>query len=417
MLAESDSDRQPVTAPEARAVAERLASDVPGLADDMLAYLTARIPEIELDDEARALTLASCASNLETALSMLRHGIPGTRAEPPVAALEHARHMAAHGVSINATLRFYRLGHAWFWNLWVAALGAEVADTARLSEILQETSAFSFTYLDAVSTAVSDELLAERDRRQRRIAAQREELVLRIIAGETVDVGRAERTLGFGVAARHLAFVAWAEGDAAELERSAAAFAALLGTGRPLLVAQGGSEIAGWQRLDTDAPDAVRRAVAVAADLPPDVRVAVGTPGAGIDGFRAGHAEARRAERCARLAGSRAATITSFDDVRYVDLLSRDLPAARAFVAAELGGLAAGDERSEVLRGFLRVLLDKEGDATATAAALGLHRNTVRQRLARAEELRGRPVTHNGAELRAALALADALGEAVLRED
>lgn len=417
MDAEADAAQRPVTAPEARAIAERLAGELPALADGMLAYLSERIPEIGMDAEARELTRASCASNLEAGLSMLRHGIPGARAEPPVAALEHARHMAAHGVSIDATLRFYRLGHAWFWRHWVAAVGAQVADGARLSEILQETAAFSFAYLDVVSTAVSVELLAERDRRERRITAQREELVLMILAGEAVDPARAELTLGFGFAAPQLAFLCWTDGDPAELERSAAAFAALLGSGRPLLVARGGAEIAGWQRLDSDAPSAVPHAVAAASDLPPGVRLAIGTPRSGLDGFRAGHEEARRAERCARLAGPGAAAITVFEDVRYLDLLSRDLPAARAFVASELGGLATADERSESLREFLRVLLEKEGNATATAAALGLHRNTMRQRLARAEELRGLPVTRRGAELRAALALADAFGAAVLSDD
>ena len=139
-------------------------------------------------------------------------------------------------------------------------------------------------------------------------------------------------------------------------------------------------------------------------------------PGLGVEGFRASHEQARDAQRCARIAGRRAAAVTSFESIRFVDLLSRDLPAARAFVESELGDLAAGDERSEGLREFLLVLLEKEGDATATAAALGVHRNTVRQRLARAEELRGRPVTQNGAELRAALALTHALGAAVLRD-
>jgi len=416
MHVEPDAAGPPVTAPEARAVAERLSADIPALANSMFAYLTARIPEVDMDAEARSLTLASCASNLEAALWMLRHEIPGTRAEPPVAALEHARHMAAHGVSINATLRFYRLGHAWFWNLWVDALGTQIADGVRLAAVLQETSAVSFAYLDEISTAVSVELLAERDRRVRRLTAQREDLIVRILAGETVDAARAERTLGFAFSARHLAFICWTEGDPADLERTAAAFAALLASGRPLLVAHGGAEIAGWQQLDTDASGAVARAVAAAAELPPGARIAVGTAGLGVEGFRAGHEDARQAQRCARIAGPRAAAITSFEDIRFVDLLSRDLPAARAFVAAELGGLATGDERSEALRGFLRVLLEKEGDATATAAALGVHRNTVRQRLARAEDLRGRPVTQNGAELRAALALTEALGTGVLRD-
>jgi len=123
---------------------------------------------------------------------MLRHEIPGTRAEPPVAALEHARHMAAHGVSINATLRFYRLGHAWFWNLWVDALGTQIADGVRLAAVLQETSAVSFAYLDEISTAVSVELLASVTAACA-AHAQREDLIVRILAGETVDAARAER--------------------------------------------------------------------------------------------------------------------------------------------------------------------------------------------------------------------------------
>ena len=39
---------------------------------------------------------------------------------------------------------------------------------------------------------------------------------------------------------------------------------------------------------------------------------------------------------------------------------------------------------------------------------------TKQQRLERAEALRGRPVTQHGAELRAALAIAEALGDEVL---
>ena len=80
----------------------------------MFDYLAAQIAELKEDETTRALTLASCASNLESLLSMIRHGIAADRAEAPVASLAHARHMAARGASIDATLRFYRLGHAWF---------------------------------------------------------------------------------------------------------------------------------------------------------------------------------------------------------------------------------------------------------------------------------------------------------------
>lgn len=395
-----------VEAPETRALADQLISELPSLAQGMFDFLTARIPEIALDEELRGLTLASCMSSIEVGMTMVRHGIPAERTEAPVASLEHARAMAARGLSIDDTLRFYRLGHAYFWDLWIAALSASVTDIARLSELLRETASFMFAYTDIVSTQVSVELLAERDRRQRRITAQREEVVAAILAGEPVDAAAAERTLGFTFSPRHVAFVCWTTGDTADLEAAALEFAASLGPGRPLLVAHGGAEISGWQAVD----GSLR-----AAPAPPaGVRIATGSTQRGLDGFRATHDEAYRAQRFARLASRAAEPVTRFEDVRYLDLLTRDLPAARAFVADELGALAGDDDRARRLREFLGVLLTHDGNATATAAALGLHRNTARQRLERAEELRGRPVTQHGAELRAALAIAEALGDEVL---
>lgn len=394
-----------VDAPETRALADQLISELPALAQGMFDFLTARIPEIALDEELRGLTLASCMSSIEVGMTMVRHGIPAERTEAPVASLEHARAMAARGLSIDDTLRFYRLGHAYFWDLWIATLSISVRDAARLSELLRETAAFMFAYTDIVSTQVSVELLAERDRRQRRITAQREEVVAAILAGEPVDASAAERTLGFTFGPRHMAFVCWTTGDAADLEAAALEFAASLGPGRPLLVAHGGAEISGWQAVSASAGR---------PGLPAGVRIATGSVQRGVDGFRATHDEARRAQRFAQLASRAAEPVTRFEAIRYLDLLTRDLPAARAFVAEELGALAHDDERSRRLREFLGVLLAHDGNATATAATLGLHRNTARQRLERAEALRGRPVTQHGAELRAALAIAEALGDEVL---
>ena len=246
-----------VEAPEARALAGRLAPELPVLAQGMFDFLTERIPDIGLDDELRGLTLASCSSSIEVGLSMVRHGIPASRTEAPVASLEHARAMAARGLSIDDTLRFYRLGHAFFWDMWIGVLSAEIDDPTRLAEILRQTAAFMFAFTDVISTQVSVALLAERDRRQRRITAQREEVAAALLAGETDDVAAAERTLGFALAPRHVGFVCWSEGDGADLEQAATRFAASVGAGRPLLIARGGAELVGWQALGADDEGAV----------------------------------------------------------------------------------------------------------------------------------------------------------------
>src|SRR5438876_9373145 len=121
-----------VTIGEARDRPVARARDPDRLAGDMYAFLAARIPEARADPELAALTRASCASNIEAVVAMIRHGIPASATEAPVTALEHARAMAARGAGIDATLRFYRLGHAFFWDQWSAALVDAVPDRDRL---------------------------------------------------------------------------------------------------------------------------------------------------------------------------------------------------------------------------------------------------------------------------------------------
>ncbi len=384
-------------------------------AHEMFDFIAGEIEQVGSDPETVALTMASCVSTVETGLTMVRHGIPVERAEAPVAALEHARHMAARGISVDTTLRFYRLGHAFFWQWWIAALSEQIDDAPRLAAALAETATFSFAYVDAVSAEVTAELLAERDRRERRITAMREDIVEEILSGTAVDPAAVQRTLGFSFERPFVAFLCRGEGAPAALESAAAALVTALGAERPLLLAHGADSLIGWvhvppgERVD---PIALARATEAAA---PDVHVAVGSVASGEEGFRSSHDEAIRAQRVASLTGESAPSFTRFEDVALVDLLSADLPSARAMVRRELGALAQDDERSALLRDFLRIYLGASGNQTAVAAALGVHRNTVRQRLARSEELRGRPVTHHGSELLAALLLADALGASVLQ--
>src|SRR3954453_23438785 len=100
-----------ITVREGGALAAALTPEVPTLAEAMLEYLLERIPEAGGDEEIEGLTLGSCSSNIEQALSMVRPGNPGRATGAPVTALEHARAMAARGRSVDVMLRFYRLGH------------------------------------------------------------------------------------------------------------------------------------------------------------------------------------------------------------------------------------------------------------------------------------------------------------------
>ena len=94
--------------------------------------------------------------------------------------------------------------------------------------------------------------------------------------------------------------------------------------------------------------------------------------------------------------------------------MSCDLDLARAFVAAELGALAVDGRREDDERRALLAVLDAQGGLAAAAEELGVHRNTVLQRMRRAEDRRGSPATVRLAELHAALRLVDVLGPVVL---
>lgn len=396
---------------EIRALSAGWLARIDRLADGMYAHLRERITVLDAHPELHGLTRASCSSNVETILSMLANGIPSSATEAPVTALEHARAMATVGAEVDDTLRFYRLGHGWFLERWTTALSERIGDRDALLAGLASTAAFALEYIDVVSTRVSAEHLAERERRQRRAVVLRGDLVRALLGGEEVDVAAAERTLGHRFAGPQTAFVCWSTREGPELERVAAAVAEALGPGRPLLVLESPRVLGGW--VSSPAAPVDREALTAAARAAgPHVGVALGGTRPGLDGFVASRREADRARRVAGLLRERPPAVW-FQDVAALDLLTADLPAARAFVRGELGELARDDEATAAVRRTALAVIAPRGGVMAAARELDLHRNTVLQRLHRAETLRGAPVAERSEELFLALTLACGLDPAV----
>lgn len=396
-----------------RGVAAALLGDVSGLADDMLTYLVDRIPEVGGDAELRGLTLGSCSSNLEAVLSMFRHGIDVSAAEAPVTALEHARAMAARGHSVDVMLRFYRLGHEYFTEKLSGSLADWIDDPAVALRTFADLERFGFRYIDRISSLVAAEYVAELVRRQNQARADRDDVVRALLAGERVDSGRAERVLSHRLTGRQVGFVCWVNDRGVDLDGFAKRVGRCLGDGAPLVVADGPLAVWGWASTTGEVKSSTMAAELAGSE---PVHLAVGSPHPGAAGFRATHLEAIRTRRVVELSGRAAPSITEFDDVALVDAIARDLDTARAFVAAQLGDLAGdgGKERGE--RAALLAVLDAQGSLTAAARTLGIHKNTVLQRVRRAEERRGRPATVKLAELHAALLVCDVLGASVLPE-
>ncbi|UXA18081.1 CdaR family transcriptional regulator [Mycobacterium sp. SMC-4] len=408
---ESAGDR--VAGPD---LAASLLANVSILADDMLHYIVGRIPEAGADAELRGLTLGSCSSNIEAALSMVRHGIDAAAAEAPVTALEHARAMASRGHSVDVMLRFYRLGHEYFTETLSATLADSSVDPAVALRIFVDLERFGFRYIDRISSLVAAEYVAELDRRQNQARAERADAVRALLAGERVDVARAERVLGHRLTGRQVGFVCWADERGADLEGLAGQVGRGLGTGHSLVVSDGPLAVWGWASISGDPPPALADLQAKLCEGAERAHIAVGSPHLGTSGFRASHVEAVRTRRVIELSGRAAPTITEFTDVALVDAIARDVDTARAFVAAALGDLAQGDAKGHAERAALLAVLDAQGSYVTAARVLGIHRNTVLQRVRRAEQRRGRPATVKIAELHAALVVCDVLGASVLRE-
>jgi DNA-binding PucR family transcriptional regulator len=318
------------------------------------------------------------------------------------------------GIPLAAELRGYRLGHGWLWDRWMRALQERIGDPDELIAAQDVSSALIFAYVDRVSGVLVEEYGTERERMMRGATQLRAETVRAILSGEPIDEETLHGRLGYDIRRRHVAMrVTSTTSEVRGLERAAREAAAAVAAGEPLIVPSGAASMDVW----AGSYEAVDTTRLERYEPPEGIRVAFGRPAAGLEGFRRSHHEAIQAARVASLARDRGRQVVGYAQVELVSLLASDLPRARAFVATQLGPLAAADEPSQRLRETLRAFLAAGGRSMRAAKELYVHQNTVTYRVKRAEELLDRRVTEHPIELTCALLLADTLGPAVLAEE
>ena len=377
--------------------------------------LATRIDELRGDPGLIDLLGASVEGNVETILHVLRHGLPPREVEPPLAAMEYARRLAQRGVPVNALVRAYRLGQAHLMEWAFAELerpGPE--DPADVAAVSQRIVLTVFDYVDHVSQQVVDVYEGERDRWLENRHAIRLALIRDVLDGRSPtgpdDRRATESVLGYAFSPVHLGLVLWLDGPPVAgpplvaLERCALELGDAMGAaGRPLVVPWDAESA--WVWLPGDAATIPSREAATAAvtRAGEPVRVACGAPAAGVEGFRATHEQALRARTVTLAAGEDAPVVTLFDEVGAVSLLCADLDGATAWVRRVLGPLADPGPSRARLRETLRVFLATGGSNTATAGRLGVHPNTVKYRVRRAREARGRPIGDDRLDVELAL--------------
>lgn len=325
---------------------------------------------------------------------------PGQPVPPNLSTLQLdlARDLVRRGLD-SAALNAFRSGQNAAWQRWMSLCFEMTADTDELRELLAVSATSIATFVDETIAALSVRMDAERDQLTSGPQAERRDMIALLLQGAPVSHGRAEAVLRHRLDGPHTAAVVWADtpaSDLARLEQVAEASMRAAGTRQRLTVAANAATL--WVWLPVAIPPA-REQLEPVLRQNPEVRVAIGTPARGAEGFRRSHREAVEASRLiARVAAP--ASLVTFEEVELVTLVEQDPLKAREFTRRVLGDLAqAPVELHETVRTYLRLL----GNTSATAKQLFTHRNTVIRRLTRADHLLPRPLHEDPLRIAAAL--------------
>jgi DNA-binding PucR family transcriptional regulator len=384
-----------------------------------------QIPELRGDDRVMELLGPSVEGNVDTLLHALRYDIPVLRVEAPTAALEYARRLAQYGVPVNALVRAYRLGQRRMNELVFDELRRiDIPDAIRYT-VLEAITATMFEYIDWVSQQVVAVYEDERDRwleNQNSLRAVRVREVL--AATKAVDIDAATTAIRYPLRWHHLALVVWypdvgTEGDElVRLQRFVRDLGQAAGAGAgPLFVAADRTCGWGWLPYRAAALDAAAKVRQFALGRPDSPSVAIGTMAAGVEGFRQSHRAADAARRVAIIGAQPEPTVVAATDPGLVvaSLLGGDVPDTRAWVGNVLGDLAGDNDNDARLRETLRVFLGCGCSYKLAAEQLNLHFNSVKYRVGRAVDRRGRDIGTDRLDVELALLVCHWYGAVILQ--
>lgn len=428
---ENPAARQPGAGADDGVIAKAAATIVSSLEDQVeditrstQELLVTEIAELRGDTLLLQLLRDTVASNIDTFFSAIRHRIPIKHIEPPAAAVEYARRLAQREVSTNALVRAYRLGHQTVLKTALEEIRGSGLDPKLSLGVYELIAEVSFDYIDRISQLVIVIYQDERDRWLGNRNTMRALRVRDLIAGGDVDIDAVIAAIRYPLRRIHIAFIIWCpESDRGDELRSMERFvhkvAESIGAAEsPLFISI--DHVTGWAWIPLSpraAPDALGRIRAFAETATDAPWIAAGNPLPGVDGFRRSHQQARDARSVAIASGGNVPRFIAASDpgLAVAALVGNNLEAASAWVAEVLGPLSSPTESDQRLRETLRVFLRAGSSNKAAAEELHLHINSVKYRVHRAVERRGRPISDDRIDVEVALILCEWFGAAVLR--
>ena len=364
------------------------------LADSTLGRLRDRVPAWMLEtafsrDEIHDFARAS----LRTQLHSFRSGVlPESCPEVDAAGAMAVAKMGELKVLLNA----YRVCQMSLWEAWLDLVEASVEGAEQRHKLLTRGSEFFSRYAGLLSDYVADIYQRELEHAARDAGGRRLHAIRGLLEGKPLAVSGLDLNLD----QYHLGLVAWGEaGEAAARELAAT-------LGRLLLIVEPMNRT--WWGWICGARPFDRTEERKLESFRPSSRasIALGLPAFGETGFRATHHQAQRA----RWFGGRAElSVIRYADVAIESLAGENQEDARAFVDRELRGISDDSTASKRLRETLTAYFAAGNNAASAAATLGVHQQTVANRLRTVEDRLGHPIGARRIELEVALRLRAAM--------
>ena len=350
-------------------------------------------PDPEYTEGVRAAVSAALDFGIEAIERSEEHPPP-----MPTVLLSQARLAARHGIKLETVLRRYLAGYTLLGDFLIEeSERCGPLDAASLKRLLRVQAAL----LDRLIAAVSEEYEREAQARPGSAEQRLAKRVERLLEGQRLDTSQ----VPYDFEAAHLGLIAKGPG----VEEAIRELARPLDR-RLLLVSRGEGTVWAWlggrHPLDPEqlGPTLLER-------LPAEVFLALGEPGEGLAGWRLTHRQAR--------AGLPIALRSTVALVRYADvaLLASMLQDELLTTSLHRLYLAPLDDQHSgraSLRETLRAYFAAERNISSTAAALGVNRKTVVNRLRVIETTIGRSLASCAAEIEVSLRIED-LGQPASR--
>ncbi|WP_326709905.1 helix-turn-helix domain-containing protein [Streptomyces sp. NBC_01474] len=315
-----------------------------------------------------------------------------------------ARTLARRGLDLGILLKVYWVAQQSVFQFLTEVIDGAGEDAPARDEILVFLWGLGGQWMaDAVESLI-ETYYEERQRLRDDAVIRRAETIEALLGDAPPSADDATRLLGHPLSHWQTAYVVRApEAGSSTTEAMldvANAVAQALGTSRPLTMVAGSRDLWCWVATPHE-PDLAQLPGLASALQQAGMQAAIGRPGPGIQGFRASHAEARAAENLA-LKAAHGRALVRYDEEELLVLVSAQETLMRRMVAREVGQLCGADKNLALLRETVLAYLTTLNIET-TAERLFVHKNTVRYRIARAEELLGHPLSQRSTQVELAL--------------